>query len=184
MRQLGKYTPSLEGVEVEIERVFYGTLVNFDELKNASDVFIQEQYMCFARKDDREQQFRTRRTVKNGRTTYEFTIKYVNRGGGSRTEINIPIEKDVFESYKNAAFEGYLKERYIFPVNQKIKWELDLFYDRNGKPIEVVKLDLEVPNLNYPVPDWPVTLKDPFESKGYATNPDLVSLYDRFNLLN
>ena len=66
--------------------------------------------------------------------------------------------KELFEQFKLLAPDGFRKRRCRFPVTgTDLVWEVDLFYDHNGNPVDWVKLDLEVPEPLDSIPEFPIT---------------------------
>lgn len=156
----------------EDEVVFYAKIVDFEGLSKAAEIEMHDQWEIKQPKG----RIRVRKTVvlksltdsgivaPEGQTAlYVQTIKTRDTAAGiaGGTEINSEINKDFFESFKAMAPQGMVKTRYTVPTNKivvkigedttEIKvdsyFEIDVFSDKDGKPHEWCKVDVEVNSI-------------------------------------
>lgn len=148
----------------EIEHVFYGRLIDIEELKKAASVESQEQWEIRIPKTEENANsgsIRIRKTtVGDAEPEYILTTK-VSAGGGDKIEVPIPTTADNFEQFKILSFAGMRKDRYHFPVEgTDLVWEVDMFLKPEGGYHEWVKIDLEVSDRGAAIPSLPIELKD------------------------
>lgn len=163
---------------MEREYVFYGQLVDKEELEKAASFCDQEQYriMVPAKEANREIAVRIRKTVSWYRKdsgglfthdpVYHLTIKSYVKGekGCTESENELPTEagRAMFEIFRTNGSDGLIKRRYVFPIEGNadgMAWEVDVPKEfRDSKSLtrsEIddgsdcwVKLDLEVHNFD------------------------------------
>lgn len=151
----------------EIELCFYAKVTHPEGYKEAADIEEHEQweFKPAAKSDGSSRgKMRVRKTTRNGASRFEQTIKLPSGDGGVATgmvEFDTVIEEEVFEAWKKAFGEkGYIKTRYVFISKNveleydgrtiklpEIKYEIDAFYNQDGKRGKWVKIDIEIDHL-------------------------------------
>lgn len=140
----------------EIEYTIYALIEDMSKLDKAPMIEEHEQWRIPLAKECAVKQ--RIRLINNRR--YTQTTKLKEAGVEGFFEITSDIPKDLFEHLRLAAVDGYKKTRYTFPVQgTELKWEIDVFIDKMGKPHNWVKIDLEVKNLKDEIPPFPEGLK-------------------------
>lgn len=142
---------------LEKELMFVGRLKNKDDLKKADEQIEQEQWIV--RGDTDPESFV--RVRSENKKTFILTIKQKNPNG-HMDETEMECTRDMFEGVKALAKEGMVKTRYIFkvPDNDKLRWEIDVYYDDKGEFTKWCKVDLEVEDLRMKLPDFPVEFEE------------------------
>lgn len=159
---------SLEESETleEIEYIFFLKLGDFEQLKNAKCKETQEQWSILFQKEKVENVIRVRRSVKEGEETFTLTSKVNFAELDGKWELEREVDRSHFDQVKDMAQDGLIKERHYFPVDgTDLTWEVDVFYDDQGNPVEWVKLDLEVPKRLTNLPSFPLTHTDVFDAQ-------------------
>ena len=87
-------------------------------------------------------------------------------------EYSIPLN-DAQDIFNNLCDCSIIKNRYTIPIENNLKWEIDVYLDKN-KPLVVA--ELELPSENYPItfPDWiglEITNKSRFKNLNLAKFP-------------
>lgn len=160
--------PALEETEAleEIEYMFFLKLEDFSQLSKAKNKESQEQWSILFQRDKVENVIRVRKTVKEGNETFVLASKVNFANLDGKWELEREVERSHFEQVKEMAGDGLIKERYFFPVDgTDLTWEVDVFYDGGGNPVEWVKLDLEVPKRLATLPDYPLEYADVFDKQ-------------------
>lgn len=141
---------SLEGVTTE-ERGYeiYGRVEDLESMQeSANKVEKQEQWglPCNAGADAGIfGNIRVRKTqVNEDDPEYTQTIKVKKDTGNDENEME--ISEGTFQIFSRLVPTGLLKNRYFFPLEgTDFELEVDVFHSPDGKPCEIVKIDLEVP---------------------------------------
>lgn len=156
----------------EKEHVIYGRLPDLNDLKKASGMEHQEQWQIKVAKTDKNAakgRIRVRKTVtKDGAVEYVNTTKVEvgDTASGDNIEVPIPTTEGNFLQFRFLAEEGMIKDRYFFPVpDSDLVWEVDVFKKPNGEYYDWVKIDLEVSDLDAPLPALPLALEDVITAK-------------------
>jgi hypothetical protein len=149
---------------LEKEHTIFVRILNFEQLKNANHAEIQEQWGVYIPKTDKNAasgKIRVRRIEqRNGEEVFEITTKIPNPKGGS-FECSAPTNKTNFTQIKMLSDSGMLKHRYVFNIKDSVlKWELDVFPDGKGGYLPWGKMDLEVNDLNAPLPKLPIDVEE------------------------
>lgn len=163
------------GVAVkEVEHVIYAQLASMDVLKNASGMEHQEQWEVKIPKTDLNAspgQTRIRKTVKdNASPDFVLTVKTPSGDKEGRLEVSIPATEAMFTQFKLLSEKGMIKDRYFFPIEgTDLVWEVDMFYKKGAQPGSGeyepwCKIDLEVPDLEAPLPPLPEGFLDPISA--------------------
>lgn len=153
---------SIESIEQgitnkEIEFTMYVELEDLNELKKlAIKTEVHEQWSIPLDKEKLNAEGKVRlRLIDNIRPTMCVKVTKEQEVGVDETEQIISM--DFFKSLKELAVEGYIKTRYSIPSNiPGLIWEVDVFYGNGGAQHPWVKVDLEVKNLNDPIPMFPL----------------------------
>lgn len=143
-----------DSVNQEIEYAFFMLIEDLDEIKSmATKVEVQEQYELFVKKESHEGTIRVR-SIDGGNYTCCCKVNLPDEVG--KRELEIPTTKDFFDLFIYLAGRGFNKTRYVIPSDKEgLVWEVDVYQDRDGKPVEWVKVDLEVPNAETELPTIP-----------------------------
>lgn len=172
-------------VRVEREHVFYARITDFDQLKKATEMIKQEQWQVRVQKNDNNiygGQLRSRKNVTGSNAEYVFTLK-TNRPDGDRLETNVDGSADAHEMFKLLSDCGMIKDRYVFAIpDSNLKFEIDVFLKPDGSYHNWCKIDVEVEDMNVPLPAFPITVVDVMEEKGSATPNEvrdkITQIYD------
>lgn len=165
---------NLEGAvttEQELEYVYFYRVEDLNRIKNkATHEERQEQYELFKRVDtEREITLRVRCVDE---TTYTLTMKEKLKGRPGKMEMTLPIDKNFFDIFKFMADTGFKKVRYHIPISGKsYQWEVDLYYDKDNRPVSWVKVDLEVPGP-IAVPKIPFKFEDAITNQPSQRTPE------------
>lgn len=153
----------------ELEYVFYGQIVNFDELSKADSVEHQEQWEIRNQNPDApfEGNIRVRKSWMQddeAKVRYVLCAKTFLKEGKGRDEVEIEVTADMFEQFKRLATGGMVKTRYNIPVlgpnGEQLMWEVDVYRDADDKVVPWCKIDLEVPARLESIPEFPIQLED------------------------
>jgi hypothetical protein len=148
---------------LEREYEIYGTIESIDALSAATGTEVQEQWGLPCNEGAEFGifgNFRVRKSIKDGVTTYTQTIKVKEAEGNEENEIE--ISEATYLLFKKLVPKGLLKTRYFFPVpDSDLILEVDVFKDTNDVPCLQVKIDLEVPEgVDVDKVSLPFTLTD------------------------
>lgn len=142
----------------EDEIVFYAKMSNPEGLKLAASKESHEQWEIKTKKG----KVRVRKTTKEGlEATHEMTfkVKSSNAGIEGGTEQNNSCDLDLFNSFKEIANSGMIKDRFCFPVTsvqimtpsgpqdvhiEGIFYEVDVFFNSDDTYNLYIKIDLEM----------------------------------------
>ena len=157
---------------MEIEKVFYGKLIDTSELLKANSKEHQEQWSLkipMTNMNAGSGSIRVRKTVPDlsntNEATYILTTKLKTGKTGEQIETSVESSEDQFKAFQVLADQGMRKDRFIFNVpDSQLKWEIDVFYNNSdvgsGNYHEYVKVDIELPSMDTPVPPFPIRLID------------------------
>jgi hypothetical protein len=182
-------------VKDEIEFVFYARLAEPVKLPDTSDRERQEQWtikIAHTDKNGGRGDIRVRKTDffdsgDAGRTEYVLTTKTRHEGGKDH-EIPIPSTADQFEHFKMLSENGMYKDRYTYAIDgTDLKWEVDVYLKPDGGYYPWVKIDLEVPSKDTPIPEFPLEaeewIKGQNGERSAAEEAKLRNLYETIFLL-
>lgn len=185
-------------VTQEIEHMFYAKVTAPETLLNALCVEIQEQWGLWVDKTDKNAgsgSNRVRKTITkqivngefdnvNSATSYVMTTK-LKRNDGSALEIASQSSEDGLKAFRLLADSGMIKHRYRFPIpGTELTWEVDAFIEPgeskySTKYVGWVKIDLEVKDINQPIPALPDGFTDMFDSKIENPTPEQQEIIDK-----
>jgi hypothetical protein len=168
----------------EIEYMFYARVTSPQTLLNAMSIEIQEQWGVWQDKTDKNAGSGSNRVRKvihkpiisgqfdNINTTEQIvhTTK-LKRSDGSSLEVSVESTEDALKAFRVLAESGMIKHRYRFPIPEmELVWEVDMFVEPgesmySTKYIGWAKIDLEVPQKDFPVPVLPEGFTDGFNPK-------------------
>lgn len=152
----------------ETELTFYAKIGNFQGLEQAvsSEVQAQFSYTLPAKEGMPESRVRVRSTAKDGVIQYEETIKSPIENKETKTfgcdEHTTIINEEYFEAWKKTyPCSGVDKIRYVFLSKEveldvgdgkivklpEIKYEVDVFLNRQGQRSAWCKIDIEIDKL-------------------------------------
>lgn len=172
VRQLWASLEDIDGTpHQEIEYTFFGLVDNFEWIKGAASSEVQEQWEVFLPKGP-ELNGKLRIRAVNDRE-WIFCTK-VNRSSELGVkEVEQLTTQGMFKAFCEIATTGYRKTRYNFPVpDSDLVWEIDVYVTPEGKPYPFIKIDLEVTDVDTPVPELPIEITDPIMSQHSARTPE------------
>ncbi len=161
--------PADGNARIEREFTYYGQVLDpqlfANELEKASSKQYQVQW-SIRKEPCKERQFAGELRVRmcqddadpDGKISYVFTSKTFAEGDNGKKEVEIEVSEDMFDQFVRLADAGMIKTRYTFPRADGTTWEVDVYKDRAGQPIDWVKVDLEVSEDCEAPTDFPVTL--------------------------
>lgn len=182
--------PAQKKLKKEKEYVFYGKVVNFDELRKCKNVEYQEQYEVKIEKSDKNAvpgRIRVRKSVKGEKEPRFVLTTKTKLPDGSEYESDCKTTEENFIQFKYFAEGGMIKDRYRFPVEgyKGLHWEVDVFTGQNGLFQEWVKIDLEFDDENIELsnmPAFPIQLTDVITNQNGERTPEeeaiVRTLYD------
>lgn len=153
----------------ELELTIYAEMADINDLAKAVSKEIHEQYEVPLKT---ETNIRQRIRGVNGKRWIQ-TVKIPRDDKPGNWESEDDISEATFKVLRAATpEEGYLKERYFFPVvGTDLVYEVDVFQTNGGIKSTWVKIDLEFTDTTMEVPPLPFSTK----SKIYADNPNTTS---------
>lgn len=158
----------------ETEIIVYCRIQDFDGLQKASKIETHEQLetefkngvRCRVRRTSKSPVVATEdsNTVDMHDDSYEFTFKLKDQSEGgfeSNQEFTVNVDKDFFDGFRQIADHRLLKTRYEFSSDKiylnyqdgdekktmmipNIKYEIDVYLDKDGQICEWCKIDIEV----------------------------------------
>jgi len=146
--------------EKEAEHIVYARLVDFAQLTHAASKEMQEQWSIKVQKTEQNAgagSVRVRMSqIEGAEPTYYLTTK-VKGKAGECMEATMPCTIDYFTMFRFLAEGGMVKDRYRFPIQgSDLVWEIDVFKKPDGSYHDWVKIDLEVKDLEAPLPELPI----------------------------
>lgn len=182
----------------EIEHMFYARITSPEALLKAVSCEIQEQWGLWQDKTDKNAgsgSNRVRKTItkhivngefdnENSETQYVMTTK-LKRADGTSLEIPLESSEDGLKAFRILAESGMIKHRYLFPIpDTELFWEVDAFVEPGESMYSTkyngwAKIDLEVPNKDYPIPPFPEGFTDAFDSKVANPTPEQQEIIDK-----
>lgn len=173
--------------ERELEYVFYGKVVDFAELEKVAERSeYQEQYQVMRKNGT----IRARMVRSDSGTTYVITTKSWTPGVAGKSEAELEGTEDMFQHFKSIAESGMQKRRYFLKAGVQrtsdgdehpLTWEVDVFYDLEGKRSDWCKIDLEVPQPLKELPTLPIELEEVITNQyGKRTRDEIEKLKQLF----
>lgn len=157
-------TKNEPGITVsEKEHQLFLQLLDFSQLKNAASCEEQEQWVLKipqTKNNAGSGSIRCRKIDnQKGSIEYELTIKVKNDDGGVY-ESTVPANEAMFTLMTFLAPSGMLKHRYNFPTDGGNEWEIDVVPDGKGGYYSWARAEVEVKDLNDPLPELPIKTND------------------------
>lgn len=174
----------------EKEHVIYGRLTDLTQLESAASKESQEQWEIKIPKTEQnasQGSIRIRKTDKEGaESEYTMCTKTPTPDQGpqaGKNEVPIPTTEPNFIQFKMLSDKGMRKDRYHFPVEgSEMVYELDMFPKADGTYHTWCKVDLEVTDLEAPLPALPFVLEDmitaPYGKRTPEEEAIVTGLYD------
>jgi hypothetical protein len=197
--QLSTEAEDVSGVmKAEIEHMFYARVESPETLLNAMCCEIQQQWGLWQDKTEKNVGCGSNRVRKvinkpihNGHfDTINVTEQIVlttklKRSDGTSLEVSVESTEHQLRAFQVMAESGMIKHRYRFPIpGTALNWEVDMFVEPgqsmySTKYIQWAKIDIEVPSMDYPIPDLPSGFLDAFNSKVENPTPEQQSIIDQ-----
>lgn len=179
---------STEQSEVEIEHVLFARLSNMDVLKMVGDVEHQLQYEYRIIGKDNTPKGTLRSRMINKGEKYILCIKTYRENKDGVTEVFDNVSADMHEAIGLLADRYLEKTRYVFPVtivdgdnSLSLKFEVDVFINKDGKIDEWVKIDFEVPHKGVDIPELPFQTEEVIDASfGRQLEPHEREIVDAF----
>ncbi len=175
---------------VELEYTWYGRLTDRSQLDQAVSVEHQEQWSVNAKLEENAKyggSIRVRKSVlkKTGdraivEPTYMLCIKAFESNKRGCLENEFSVNEETFKQFRRIAESGMIKTRYTFPIaGTDYAFEVDVY-----EGTDWVKIDLEIDNPKFVIPDLPVKLegcfKDNQPNRSEAQQKLIDELMDRY----
>lgn len=161
----------------ELEYTFYGKLDDLSVLETdkVNSKEGHEQYFIPLESDHIGMRIR-----RINLTNFVMTVKARRDGVKGKEEVEQDITEDMFNLLRETATSGYKKTRYVIPVEgTDLKWEVDVFKDAVEQVNNWIKLDLEVPEVDTPLPELPFSLSESIVAQGDRKTDEEVTVIDR-----
>lgn len=181
-RRIGLETEGVDAkMQKEIEIGFWVRINDWDEVKELiGKAEKQEQISVYIDKSDLNYvagAIRIRRTEdKDGNLTYLMTIKQkfrgeVDSGSSLNTEVEFEVSEDAYLSMAGFCSGVVKKHRYSIPIDgTDLYWALDCAEDGEGGYKPWVRVELEVPELNAPLPNLPFATEEEIVPEQFGGN--------------
>jgi len=143
-------------VNQEIEYAFFIKLSPDEVTKIKEKSFfdeIHEQWEFHVSRPDNKKVSIRVRSIND--TKYVLCSKLNLPDEAGKREVELPTNKAMFEQFKILGNTGTRKERFKIKAENGLVWEIDVYTDRTGSIHPWVKVDLEVPNEDTPIPPFP-----------------------------
>ncbi len=151
-------------VQIEIEKTWIGKIADLNELKKAKEVQRIEQWEIKTKGALLRSDLIRIRNYNDSH--YELCIKKDLGEGNGNLEKNVNVDKETFEVFKKIAINGFIRKRFIFPIDNRLKWEIDVYHDKDGNMIDWCKIDLELPKKDMEIRSpFPIKLTEVFLRK-------------------
>lgn len=175
--------------ELELELCWMVRIPNIQEILDGQEVATSElheqwEQVQWGHNRNVIGRIRVRGTTKAGITEYTMACKVVKDVGVAETEME--ITEDFFKGFRALAPSGFLKRRWKYKVEETdLVYEVDVFFDSNGLPVEWVKVDLEIPDPNTTIPPFPFVFEEML-STGEPKDAEAIQLLyrDSFTTIN
>lgn len=164
-------------LQEEIELTIYAEMQDINDLTKAVSKEMHEQYDTPL---DTETDVRMRIRGINGKRWIQ-TIKVPHKDKPGNWEVEHDISEDAFKLLRAATpKEGYVKERYFFPVvGTDLVYEIDVYRNNGGVQHAWVKIDLEFKDTTQEIPPLPFATKARIYSDDPATTQAEKDWIDR-----
>ena len=165
--------------QVELEHVFYVKISDLDQLKNAATSVDQEQWSIQVKNSDAHRYGGSIRVRAINGESFAFCIKSFEKGKRGGLENEFQVGKDVFEQFKRLSNSGMVKTRYTFPIEgTEYAWEVDIYKMPDGSPAPWAKIDLEVKDADFQIPELPIKCDKVVRDQPHNRTPDLQTFID------
>lgn len=165
--------------EVELEHTWYGQMTDTSELEKASSIEKQEQWSVPAKPGDDckySGSIRVRKSVRYkpgvrdlGETSYMMCLKAFEHGKQGCLENEFEINEATFAQFRRVSGSGMIKTRYTFPIEgTDYAFEVDVYQEASNW----VKIDLEVKDPTFKIPELPVSLKGLIKDNPMRRTPE------------
>ena len=168
--------------EVELEHCWYGQLDDVSQLDTAASSEYQEQWNVKSKVEDSKYggSIRVRKSVRYttgdrslGVKSYMLCIKAFEHDKIGVLENEFEINEETFEQFRRIAESGMRKTRYTFPIEgTDYAFEVDVSEGDSGW----VKVDLEVDDPKYLIPEFPIRLKGLVKDNPLRRTPEVEKL--------
>ncbi|SFA98585.1 CYTH domain-containing protein [Acetitomaculum ruminis DSM 5522] len=162
---------------MEIERKFLVKKIpyNLNDDKNITCLEIEQAYLC------------TGPVVRIRRENHNYYLTYKGGGKMVREEYNLPLNKEAYE-HLLAKADGHVitKNRYVIPIENNLKIELDVF---KGPHFPIILAEVEFGSVEeanaFVPPSWfkkDVTMDNKYHNSNMALDFDLSKYKDDFSI--
>ena len=147
--------------QAEVEYVFFGRPKNFDFMKKYSPSRIEQYEVWPEKKDGSVNIIRVRKTSKKTVMTLKINEGFDKKNGVvSRKENEFDITEESFQVFKKLCVFGSKKDRFEISTTHGFVFEVDVYYDAHDNLNPWIKIDLEVPSADIPIPKIPIEMHE------------------------
>lgn len=149
----------------------YARLSNMDDLSKANTVEVRERCLLMNKEDETGAVVVVHLNKVND-AGYYMTTKLIHKNATTIEQVHVPISETSYSHLGRVAHNRIPFTRHKFPcANSDLDWEIDVFKAASGSSHPWVKIDLEVKDLDDPVPPLPLTCDEYFlDFPGIVTN--------------
>ena len=175
----------------EIEITMYAKLLDMADLLKAFSKEHHEQWMLkipHTPNNIASGNMRVRKTIPHITSEvaeYTYTTKIDTHDKKSKIEVTVPTTEDNFKQYQMICDKAMIKDRYCFKVpNSELIIEVDMFYLKGadvgtGRYSDICKIDIELPNIDTPLPELPINVTDIIHCDNNTT-PEANAIIDDY----
>lgn len=169
--------------KAELEHAFYVKIDNYAVLENAAEKRRIEQASFYTENKGKGSLMMRSRKInylvsdtKQGAENFIFCTKTPNTGtagAASMMEVELagsPEQHALYMQYGSAIF----KDRFSFKVaGSDQQWDVDLFLNKDGSYTSWARMEIEVSDLNAPLPPFPFEVQDSFSANDQERRDEL-----------
>jgi CYTH domain-containing protein len=183
---------SLESSDSTNQEIEYAFFIKLDgnaltEIDNKADsIEQQEQWETHSSRPDGKKATIRVRSINDKKYVLCSKLSLPDQLG--KQEVELPTTKEMFEHFKVLGNTGTRKKRYNIKAEGGLVWEVDVYENANGELHPWCKVDLEVPDRETEIPEWPfefnrdeAILNQPLK-RTHEENKFLDQLFKEYNL--
>lgn len=157
----------------EKEITIYGRVEDFSQLKTADIREKHEQWHIRVQRTNENASSGTVRVrkieVPDVGIRYEYTVKTPSVNDSEEIETTTEANEQMFIQFRFMSESGMIKHRYTFEIpGSELKWELDAYPDGKGGYHPWVRMELEVPDLDQQLPEFPIQFGEVILPEGFG----------------